>query len=371
MSEDTYTNTVQAVALAVAANQPLILWGEPGTGKTSFLNAMAASMDRPIDSLIAAICDPTDFQGLPFPHDGQTAYLPPSWAVRKADEGNGIMFFDELSLAPPAVQNAMLRVLLEKRVGELFMGDGTAMVAAANPVDTTSNAWELSSALANRMLHIDWELPPAVVTAGLTFGFPDVEAPTVNHAAVERNIVNAQAVIAAFLTAQPHMTHRRPESVAHAGLAWPSPRSWHVAATMIGWAEAANASVDVRRILVVAAVGQAAAAEFLEYADKLDLPDPEDVLANPSSWTITNRNDRTHATITSVLLAVADKPTEKRWAAVGQVMEHMTATGQCTDVAVEAARRWLDMRNRRWNIAAAVEPLEVLTPTLKKAGLIH
>lgn len=45
----------------------------------------------------------------------------PDWAVRLARAGQGLLFFDELSSAPPAVQAALLRVVLERRVGNLVL----------------------------------------------------------------------------------------------------------------------------------------------------------------------------------------------------------------------------------------------------------
>ena len=49
--------------------------------------------------------------------------------VELARAGEGIAFFDEISTAPPAVQAALLRVVLERTVGDLRLPDGVAVVA--------------------------------------------------------------------------------------------------------------------------------------------------------------------------------------------------------------------------------------------------
>ncbi|MFF2409480.1 hypothetical protein [Streptomyces sp. NPDC058092] len=62
--------------------------------------------------------EPSDFAGLPVLRDGHTWFAPPRWAERLAAVGNGLLFLGELTTAPPAVQTAMLRVVLERTVGD-------------------------------------------------------------------------------------------------------------------------------------------------------------------------------------------------------------------------------------------------------------
>ena len=56
---------VEALGVAVAARVPVLLWGAPGTGKTSAIRAMAEAMDLPCETVIASIREPSDFAGLP------------------------------------------------------------------------------------------------------------------------------------------------------------------------------------------------------------------------------------------------------------------------------------------------------------------
>jgi len=47
--------------------------------------------------------------GLPIVVGGEVRFAPPAWARRLAEAGRGLLFLDELSTAPPAVQAALLR----------------------------------------------------------------------------------------------------------------------------------------------------------------------------------------------------------------------------------------------------------------------
>jgi MoxR-like ATPase len=133
---------VEALGVAVAARVPVLLWGAPGTGKTSAIRAMAGAMDLPCETVIASIREPSDFAGLPIVVGGEVRFAPPAWARRLAEAGRGVLFLDELSTAPPAVQAALLRVVLERAVGDLTLPDEVAVVAAANPPEQAADGWD-------------------------------------------------------------------------------------------------------------------------------------------------------------------------------------------------------------------------------------
>jgi MoxR-like ATPase len=107
---------VEALGVAVAARVPVLLWGAPGTGKTSVIRAMATALGWPCETVIASIREPSDFAGLPVVVGEDVRFAPPVWARRLAQAGRGLLFLDELSTAPPAVQAALLRVVLERVV---------------------------------------------------------------------------------------------------------------------------------------------------------------------------------------------------------------------------------------------------------------
>ena len=94
---------LEALSLAVSADLPVLLWGEPGIGKTAALNQLAGTLGLPLTTVIASVHEPADFTGLPVVGDDPAAQgvpmAPPDWAVRLARTGRGLLFLDELGSA--------------------------------------------------------------------------------------------------------------------------------------------------------------------------------------------------------------------------------------------------------------------------------
>lgn len=65
-----------------------------------------------------------------------------------------LVFLDEISTANTDVQNAALSLVLDRRVGEYFLPDTSRIVAAGNTPDDGAFVNPISSALANRFVHL-------------------------------------------------------------------------------------------------------------------------------------------------------------------------------------------------------------------------
>lgn len=365
----TYNDITAALGVAIAAKVPVVLWGPPGQGKTSVLNDIAKDTERPFETVLASIREPSDFAGLPSIVDGRTKLIAPDWAQRIAETGDGILFFDEISTAPPATQAAMLRVALDRVAGDLYLGDDVSIVAAANPPEQAADGWDMSLPMSNRFTHLEWSLPAEVVRDGFALGFSSVTVPTADPKAVEREVQEAKLLVGAFLGARPDHVTRIPTTTNTAeSRAYPTPRSWDTAAKLYGYATAARASKAARRLLLVGTVGQASAGEFLTYVSELDLPNPEDVLKNPDGWEVPTRGDRVYAVGVSVLAALQDNMTDKRWIAAGKVVAAISKANH-SDVAVSVGRKWMAIRPNS-SVKPDAESLRALTPILKAANLM-
>jgi hypothetical protein len=356
---------VEALGVAVAARVPVLLWGAPGTGKTSVIRAMAAAMGWPCETVIASIREPSDFAGLPVVVGEGVRFAPPAWARRLAAAGRGLLFLDELSTAPPAVQAALLRVVLERVVGDLDLPDEVAVVAAANPPEQAADGWDLSAPLANRLCHLAWDIDPRAVADGLAGGWAAPEVPQLPPDwAAELGL--ALALVAAFLHARPALACAPPADADAAGRGWPSPRTWEMAARLWAASGAAGSAEEARSALVRGAVGEGAGVEFLAWLAEMDLPDPEVVLADPAAFRLPARGDRAYAAVAAVAAVVAADPTPQRWAAGWRVLGK--AAESAPDVAAAAARTLARCRPDGATMPAEVH---LFAPVLRDAGLLR
>ena len=305
----TQADTLAAMQILLTANIPVLLWGEPGTGKTHTIEAFAQRAGWETVSVIASIHDPTDFAGLPVRTDAGVVFEPPAWARRTAaGDGVSLVFFDEVNTAVPATQNALMRVVLEKRVGDLHLGAGVRFAAAANPPEHNSAAWDLSAPLASRFAHLDWPVSFQDWKAGYLGGWPDPQPLNIDFDAVDphsREMIKWMQ--ASFLATRPSLVCQVPDN-ATAARGWPSPRSWERLADCLAIADTAGASDEVRWLVASALVGDGAAAEYLAYLRNLDLPDPTELLAHPAGYGELQRGDQQLAALDAVVAAAATDP---------------------------------------------------------------
>ncbi|MFK4083774.1 AAA family ATPase [Kribbella sp. NPDC020789] len=351
---------LEALTLAVAADLPVLLWGEPGIGKTAALTQLAASLDLPLTTVIASVHEPTDFSGLPIVGDDPAVQgvpmAPPQWAVELVKAGSGLLFLDELSTATPAVQAALLRVVLERRVGALQLPPGVRIVAAANPRTSAADGWELSPPLANRFVHLHWVHDREVVVRGLGGTWPRAELPTLLPERLPAAVAYARRAVCSFLEARPTLIHRLPVTESQRGGAWPSPRSWEAALTLLAFGTAAAASRDVLALLARGTVGDGPGLELLAHLDRMELPDPESLLADPNSAELPQRGDLRQAALEAVVAAIGARPERARWEAGWAVLIRALETG-VPDLLVAPAMALAALRRDDWEVPSAVERL--------------
>ncbi|MEU0728925.1 AAA family ATPase [Streptomyces sp. NPDC006140] len=361
---------LEALTLAVAADLPVLLWGEPGIGKTAALTQLAAALDLPLTTVIASVHEPSDFSGLPIvgddPAEQGVPMAPPDWAVRLVRAGRGLLFLDELSTAPPAVQAALLRLVLERRIGALRLPPGVRIVAAANPRSSAADGWELSPPLANRFVHLQWTHDTDVVVRGLGGIWPRATLPALDPQKLPEAVDFARRAVCGLLTARPGLVHRLPSGEARRGGAWPSPRSWEMTLHLIAFATAAGSSRDVLSLLVRGTVGDGPGLELLASLDRMDLPDPETLLADPDGAELPQRGDLRQAALDAVVAAVRSRPERSRWDAAWTLLVRAVETGP-PDVVVVPATTLAALRREDWDVPASIERLAGVVSLSRRA----
>ena len=137
--------------LHVATVRPVFIWGPPGIGKSALVQAFAASVGLECVSLLGSQLAPEDLLGVPQIIDGITRFCPPAMIAR---EQPYCLFLDELNACTQDVQKAFYSLILERRVGEYRMPESSIVIAAGNRAQDSAIVRTMSSALVNRMIHV-------------------------------------------------------------------------------------------------------------------------------------------------------------------------------------------------------------------------
>lgn len=286
---DIATPTIRALAACVQANVPVFLLGNPGQAKSATIRAMADAWGWHCETVVGSNRDRTDFLGTMIEVDGIVHYSQLGWAHRAnaakttAPSRRALVFLDELTTTGPDVQKAMLRVIQERVVGETTLGDHVALVAAGNPPASAADGYDLEGPVANRFIHLEWAFNPDVWATGMLEGFDQIEYPTLTTMLGKPDPqwqATAQGLVVGFVKHQPQLLAPPPPSdPTLAGRAWPSPRMWTQAAKALG--HTSPGDQDAQSLILEGAVGRAARIAFQEWAARMDLPSPEDMLDHP------------------------------------------------------------------------------------------
>ena len=137
--------------LNTAVVRPVFIWGPPGIGKSTLVQQFAESLGLPCVSLLGSQLAPEDIIGVPQILDGVSQFCPPKMIARKEPY---CLFLDELNACSQEVQMAFYSLIQEHRIGEYELPKGSIVVAAGNRAQDSAIVKSMSSALINRMIHV-------------------------------------------------------------------------------------------------------------------------------------------------------------------------------------------------------------------------
>lgn len=135
----------------IAPTRPVFIWGAPGIGKSALVEQFAKEIGMPCVSLLGSQLAPEDIIGIPQIRDDTSEFLPPKMIARKEPY---VLFLDELNACSQEVQKAFYSLIHERRIGEYHLPEGSIVVGAGNRAQDSAIVKTMSSALINRMFHV-------------------------------------------------------------------------------------------------------------------------------------------------------------------------------------------------------------------------
>ncbi len=265
------TELANYLSSLITSKLPLsvMIWGAPGIGKSSIVAQVARKHDLNVVDIRLSQLAPTDLRGLPVPKNGVSSWYPPDFLPTK---GNGVLFLDEINMAPPAMQGMAQQLILDRKIGSYTVPEGWYVWAAGNRKQDRASVFDMPSPLANRFIHFHVE--------------PDVDA---FKQYAYKNGLNTDII--AFISFRQSLAH----SIDDNSEAWPSPRTWEMAHQLL------NAGLSIEP-----AVGAGAAGEFEAFLQVTkDIPDLPLIIGGDSSQAFPAEASLRYATVIG-LVAIAD-----------------------------------------------------------------
>jgi hypothetical protein len=148
-----------ALSSCFDAGVNVILIGPPGCAKTQMAQQVAAETNRLYTEMLLAGRDVGDVF-MPFVSDGKLNFYYNDCLPIKGSKYDGIptvLNIDEFAGAKPVMQNMLLKVLDERKIGEAKLADDVVLMATGNRAFDLAHVEQISAALANRASFITVE----------------------------------------------------------------------------------------------------------------------------------------------------------------------------------------------------------------------
>lgn len=249
------------------ANVPAMIWSDPGLGKSSITAQVAAADGRHLIEYRASLHDPSDLTGLPNFREGRTVFCPPDWLPTT---NRGLLFLDELNRTGSMMQNCLMQLVLDRRIGDYRLPDGWWICAAGN---YDGGVTKMVPALRERFAHLHL--------------VADLDA--WSKWAVKNDIHPATIAYNRFAPASHHRYDRDAVS--------PNPRAWKFVSDIT------KASNDPSRELRLFAgkVGNGDAVQYCAFLQMYRaLPNLDGILLNPTAAAVPTKVDVLYAVATGL-----------------------------------------------------------------------
>ncbi|MEJ5228717.1 MAG: MoxR family ATPase [Pseudothermotoga sp.] len=255
-----------------AGESPLLV-GHFGVGKTDIAREIAQETNRRLIILVLSQMEPGDLIGLPSRQNDQTVFLRPDWWP---GDGNAIILLDEINRAHRSIRNAIMQLVIDKRIHNHILPEGIWIMATMNPPDDEYDQADLIT-------------DPAFISRFFVLDIsPSLQEwqrwARQNH--VEENIIRFVQEYPEFLYTHSPMSLRVELR--------PSPRSWYKLSNVLK-----TLNEDERRkygyAIASGILGPEAAKAFVSFGYDKSMPTPQRVLLEGIQSALKDNLDQANA----------------------------------------------------------------------------
>lgn len=179
----------------------------------------------------------------------------------------GLLFLDEITSAPPAIQAVAYQLILDRAIGNYKLPDGWMVITAGNRANDRGVTFSMAAPLLNRMTEIEVDT---------------VLSDWIDHAAT----AGVRPEIMAFLSDRADFLHKFGKD--SYGKQFPSPRGWFAVSDLMDM----NFEPATRVELLKGAVGHEAAVTFEQFLRVWEtMPSLDAIFADPDSVQVPEKLD--------------------------------------------------------------------------------
>ncbi|MFM7539037.1 MAG: AAA family ATPase [Planctomycetota bacterium] len=153
-----YSLVTRVLDKCLRANQPMLITGPHGCGKSEIVQAAASRWKIGFLGLDLSAAEPVDLLGLPSTGPHGTTYLAPACLPRD-EKSEGVIFFDEINRSSRQVRAALLNLITSRKIelSGYTLPAGWRIIAACNPSGTDYHTDELDPAFSSRFVKCQLE----------------------------------------------------------------------------------------------------------------------------------------------------------------------------------------------------------------------
>lgn len=292
-------DTIKFLTKTIEAGMSTLLVGRPGIGKSDIVDQVRLLLDYDFYISHPVVDDPTDHKGFPVYVNGTAIFVefPLLKAMIEATKPT-IVFYDDLGQALPAVQAAIMQIILAREINGKKISDHVRFVAATNRGKDGAGVTGFLEPLKSRfcIIHLEptvedwteWAMTKPHIPAEL-IGAVNYKPKWITQWEKSREIENT-----------------------------PTPRNISECGKLIAMFK--DESIGFQRSAYASRIGSGAASELIEYLNLCKkLPSYQQVLADPDSVPVPSENSGVKYTVVAALASKVDNADD--FATIGRYID--------------------------------------------------